>query len=103
MISGTVRDEHGTPLEGQLVLVTRTDGSQLPSGLMQSPVDTDAIGRFRIFGLPSGTYAVKARRTSGTFIENAPLSNEVRVSVSAGEERGGIELRLPPLTVSGQR
>lgn len=70
---------------------------------MQSPVRTDHGGHFRIFGLPSGAYFVKAWQTSGLFTRNEPLSNEVQVSVAAGEERGGIELRMPPLTVSEQR
>ena len=87
----------------QIVLVNRLSFRELPSGPMQLPVRTDRGGHFRIFGLPSGAHFVKARRTSGLFTRKEPLSNEVQVSVAAGEERGGIELRMPPLTVSEQR
>jgi len=70
---------------------------------MQLPVRTDHGGHFRIFSVPAGAYFVKARRTSGLFTRNEPFSNEVQVSVAAGEERGGIDLRTPPLRVSEQR
>lgn len=102
VITGIARDEHGKPLEGQVVLVNRTDGRKLPRSPMESPVTTDAAGGFRIFGLPAGSYIVKARRTAGSYREDAPSSNDVTVSLSEGEERGGIVLRLPPLTADGR-
>src|SRR5947209_20611968 len=52
-ISGTVTDPKGAVVVGATVTVTDAAGQQA-----HAPVATDAQGRYKIEGLPAGTYVV---------------------------------------------
>src|SRR2546423_10742589 len=73
-IAGTVTDPKGAVIVGATVTVTDAAGKQA-----HAPVATDAQGRFRVEGLPAGTYTV---------VVNAPGFKEARreqVSVAEGK------------------
>ena len=52
-VSGTVADPKGAVVVGATVTVTDAEGKQA-----HAPVQTDAQGRYKIEGLPAGTYVV---------------------------------------------
>src|SRR5687768_2302721 len=72
-LTGSVTDEQGLALPGTNVTVTNTS-----TGFSRSAV-ADSSGTYRIAGLPSGTYEVKADLTG--FASNARKG--VAVSVAA--------------------
>jgi hypothetical protein len=100
-IAGRVLDATGEPVE--FATVYASGGS----GLFGSP--TDGRGRFRIGGLPPGSYRLEAAsaaearpaappeiRTDGTVETHyGPSYFPAAVNVRPGDEAGGIEIRLP--------
>jgi protocatechuate 3,4-dioxygenase beta subunit len=66
-ISGRVVDEFGEPVALVQVQALRyqfySDGSRQP-GFSDGSDFTDDLGRFRLYGLPSGEYGIVARRTT---------------------------------------
>lgn len=114
VIAGRVIDAEGNPVERTTVEVL--------GGRLQPTVETDDRGEFRIGGLHTGKYLVKASsgtslpreiRTDGTaeinygptYYPSARTARSARaVNVSAGQEVTGIEIKLisvPVLHISG--
>jgi protocatechuate 3,4-dioxygenase beta subunit len=122
VISGTVTDTDGQPLEGVLMAALanhfdpRTSARQLRP-TMSTSAATDDRGNYRIFGLPAGTYVVSAQATS-RFGQDGPVVRQsgsegrrvaagttyypstpdqataTRISVAAGEERDGVDVQV---------
>ena len=86
-VAGTVLDEAGAPVAGARVALTGT-----PDGAGAKPLDrrttTGADGRFRIAGLESGTYALRASRRGS-------LASDLR-GLRGGEERLIVRLAAAP-------
>jgi protocatechuate 3,4-dioxygenase beta subunit len=107
VLSGTVVDEWGEPLDDVSVTVLRGDETQ-GSAVPVSGGNTDDRGAFRIAGLKPGEYTVKAEyRRQRFYRAPALLSEPVNVTVAEGEEVGGFQIavrREPPretFSVSG--
>ncbi|HZS43747.1 MAG TPA: carboxypeptidase regulatory-like domain-containing protein, partial [Blastocatellia bacterium] len=114
VITGRVIDQNGQPIIGILVSAVRThyhDGSRSYSGAEKDPIRTDDRGIYRIYGLVSGTYLVRAGgRTEGNdqyFINpyvNSPFiyyPSDQRVTakeivVSGSTEISGIDITFKP-------
>lgn len=120
IVSGTVVDEHGEPLEGIPVFaypIRRTDGLPMNGEIIKVARATDDRGLFRITGLTPGFYVIAARgsgeiarvgRARGYIPTYHPATTEVstavRVPVSAGLDVAGIDITVSPVftgTVSG--
>jgi hypothetical protein len=115
-IAGTVVDADGEPVENCNVMAESNRGGQSSQ--------SDAQGRFRIGGLTPGKYRIKAApeepltppeiRTDGTaevhysqtyYPSSLDEAGAAKVSVEAGTEAGGNEIRLvrtPIVRVSGR-
>ena len=110
VITGRVTDDLGEPAAGMMVTVMRrtvSDGRRqlTPFGMSS---ETDDLGRFRIAGLPTGTYYVGTRAFFGfgaaaeegfTFAQTyfpgtADTAEAQPVSVRAGQERAGVNIAL---------
>ncbi len=94
VVAGAVRDQFGTPLAGALVSVKQVavvNGSRRMSdvpNLRPAVTTTDDQGRYRIYGLPPGEYAVfceLSRMNSGTVRE----TNSADVDAVLRELRAG--------------
>src|SRR5947209_14469940 len=86
-ISGTVTDPKGAVVVGATVTVT--DAAGQPA---HAPVQTDAQGRYKIEGLPAGTYVVTV--SSKGFKE----ARREQLSVEAGETAAvNFQLEVAPL------
>jgi hypothetical protein len=106
VISGTVTTSNGNPVVGVRVRVQMIrDGNGQPSRYGASTRDrgTDDRGKYRIYGLPSGTYLVF---TGGVSSSDGPYDNDAptyspssvrdtaaEISVRAGEETGDVDIR----------
>jgi outer membrane receptor for ferrienterochelin and colicins len=85
-LSGTVRDASRTPVSGAQVLLVGTSFG----------ATTDPDGRYRLTGVPAGTYELRVQR-----IGQRPKS-VTGVSVSAGEEATlDVQLETAPTTLGG--
>ena len=107
VISGTVTTPTGSPVVGVMVRVQMIrDGNGQPSryGVSTRNRGTDDRGKYRIYGLPTGTYLVFAGGSSnpgdGPYDNDAPTysPSSVRntaseISVRAGEETGDVDIR----------
>ena len=110
VITGRVTDDLGEPAAGMMVAVMRRAVSEgrrqlMPFGMSS---ETDDLGRFRIAGLPTGTYYVGTRAFFGfgaaaeegfTFAQTyfpgtADTAEAQPVSVRAGQERAGVNFAL---------
>ncbi len=121
VVSGRIRDEDGSPLEGARVEVWRTgiaNGQRVLSVVGRATADDR--GRFRVGGLPPGFYLVSAADPAWDAAADpvGPLSYAptyypgvafpdaaARVSVQAGRETPGIEFTVRvvrPVRVSGR-
>jgi hypothetical protein len=98
VIAGTVTDPKGAVIIGATVAVTDAAGNQtLPS------VKTDAQGRFKIEGLPAGTYVVivsaagfrEARREQVSVVEGKTATFDFRLEV--GPVETSVEVRAGAL------
>lgn len=94
VIAGRVIDDGGDPVARRQIVLSRPSAPASPSvkGLYPS---TNSRGQYRIIGLPAGTYAVGAAtpQLSGF---SGPAADNVMVTVAAGDEREGIDLRASP-------
>jgi hypothetical protein len=128
VITGVVTDPAGNP--EPRVFVTALGHQFVGAGgerrlSPEQTVETDDRGVYRIFGLPAGDYVVRIQRTAvgpdpaarlsssdGRDMVAAPVffpsstdsSAATRVTVAAGEERDGIDIRtqyVPTASISG--
>ncbi len=117
VIEGTVRRSNGEAAGGAVVVPLRlasTATAQLEP-LIAQRATTDDQGRYRLFGLAAGEYGVAAIAGSGggpgaagigfpVFAPGTPVPQEAtRMSVAAGEERTGFDVRLPSYSTSAVR
>src|SRR5438045_133975 len=94
-ISGTVTDQKGPFIVGATVTVTDAAGQQA-----HAPVETDAQGRYKIEGLPAGTYVVvvaskgfkEARREQLSVAEGKTAALDFQLEV-APIEGGAVEVK----------
>jgi len=109
VITGTVRNETGEPVEGVRVrasLVGDTRRVPWPYGLLLTEQTTDDRGVYRIYGLPTGTYVVRAGGAGAAQSEPDPFEKDVptyapssnrdtaeEISVRAGEEMSNVDIR----------
>jgi protocatechuate 3,4-dioxygenase beta subunit len=112
-IMGTVVDEAGEPVAGVMVRALRprgpTDSRFASSAFGAAAQRTDDRGRFRLFGLPPGTYFVAAATNSGIGTAaagegwpatlypgttDAALASALRID--AGRDLSGIDITLGP-------
>ncbi|MGH9572944.1 MAG: carboxypeptidase regulatory-like domain-containing protein [Candidatus Acidiferrales bacterium] len=100
IISGTVTDQDGEPIEGMQVSVLRP-ATVLPRSIAQAGAATDDQGAFRVIGIPTGDWYVGANTTSirsdidsgATYYPNADTeANASLVKVTAGSETPGIRI-----------
>jgi hypothetical protein len=112
VITGLVTDAKGDPIVGVPVRATTSGGlAAMMSGANGIGIgETDDRGIYRLYGLPPGQYAVKAggggqsiRMLSSGYDLDAPTyypsgsyDTAVPVSVRAGEETVGIDIRYRP-------
>jgi hypothetical protein len=121
IVTGTVVDQQGQPVVSMNVRAVRVrelDGSPPPSNFFPAGDDrTDDRGVYRIYGLRPGLYIVFAGGSNSpvygpfgsygevaTFYPSGPRDTAAEVGVRAGQELGGIDIRLrddPARTVSG--
>ena len=100
-ISGTIRDHSGDPADGVRVFVAPAElgrsiqeTAQLSflslGSLTVETVNTDDLGRYRIFGLAPGAYIVAALPTvTGTSGIDLPSREQVDAELRALQQRGG--------------
>lgn len=111
VITGLVTDADGAPLVGLFVEAVRVrypDGSAVREGAggrVWQPRQTDDRGVYRIYGLRPGAYIVRAGGRSSfgpftpydlkvpTYHPSAPREGAINVSVLAGQETSGIDIR----------
>jgi len=120
VITGTVLDADGAPVQNVAVraLARRFDGTSGQSRDAEAgpePMRTDDRGVYRLYGLPAGDYLVAAQPSGNrpadrvrpmerpekayalgrVFHPSAVEATQAaRIAVAAGEERGGIDIRL---------
>ena len=112
VVSGTVINSKGDPVVGigvRVQMVRDESDREVPGGMNYENV-TDDRGVYRVYGVPSGTYVVAAdgsvasspysRFNVNAFANDvptyAPSSNREaanRISVRAGEETSGVDIR----------
>jgi len=109
VITGTVRNETGEPVEGVRVrasIIGDTRRLQFPYGLLGTEQVTDDRGVYRIYGLATGTYVVRAGGPGEAQPEPNPYETDVptyapssnrdtadEISVRAGEETSNVDIR----------
>jgi hypothetical protein len=86
VITGTVRDQNGEPLQGVDVMTSDVRaGAVAPAGQRQTAV-TDNLGRYRLASLPAGVYVVSAA------LPNVPVPNATALlALSRGDVQGAIQ------------
>lgn len=121
VVSGRVRDEDGSPLEGARIEVWRPRvGGGPPSLVVVGRAVTDDRGEFRVTGVPPGFYLVSgtdpawdAAADAGGLLNHPPTfypgvlnpDEAARVVVDAGRDTGGLEWTIRvarPVRVSGR-
>jgi hypothetical protein len=118
ILTGTVMDEHGEPLEGVAITPVQYWGNERPSRLLMtaSARPTDDRGHYRVIGLVPGTYVVSARvrgelfsdgRTTGYNTTYYPGTGDSsmarRVTVEAGRDFAGVDIVVAPTTTATVR
>ncbi len=108
VISGTVFDEDNQPMEGVMVAAIRLTyqrGGQQQEQQLRN-VMTDDLGDFRLYGLPSGSYFVRAQNPNANPITggqtsrsayypgSATIESAQKVKVNAGNESSGIRFAI---------
>ena len=94
VISGTVRDQFGTPIASSQVAVKQpvfVNGQRRMIDVTNVPVPratTDDKGRYRIYGLPPGDYAVFCGGGSASYM-GVRETNTADVEAAIREMRGG--------------
>ena len=120
-VTGTVINAAGDPVVGipvRVRMIRDLNGRSLPRGPMRENV-TDDRGIYRIYGLMTGTYIVSAGGPTenshafinafeydvATFAPSSTRETAGEISVRAGEEVSGIDIRYraePGRTISGE-
>jgi len=115
-IMGFVRDEDGDPIR-QVNIAVLAYGYDPTGRKMQvrDETQTDALGEYRIFDLPPGTYYLRAKPMSAQAPAMAPMTEAYAtvyypnsipqagasaVELAAGQEQRGIDFVLHPISVS---
>jgi hypothetical protein len=103
VITGTVTNLSGDPVVGVRVraqMMRDADGQRSRYGAVLREISTDDRGKYRIYGLPTGTYLVFAGGGYGAYENDAPIyapssarDIATEVSVRAGEESSGVDIR----------
>ena len=122
IVTGTVVDEHGEPVEGMTVWafqLGRLGGRTATVSTVLLPQNTDDRGHYRLFGLTPGTYLVaSSNRTPVSMSPDEPArvyapayhpgtpdaAAATRIVVDVGQDANGIDIALTPTrtaTVSG--
>ena len=102
VISGTLRDDTGAPVDGIAVSVTaaRTTGSPGILTLSNVSATTNDLGEYRVFGLEPGAYYVSATpAAAGTLPRIALAEREVDIALDALRRRqalGAAAASTPP-------
>ena len=95
-IRGTVADEKGQPLPGLRMEAYRVANRRMSA--VRANSTTDDRGRYAINGLLPGEYVVEALNEASqrsAFHPSGPApNNAVPVTIEAGEELGGIDIRF---------
>jgi hypothetical protein len=109
VMTGTVTNAAGEPVVAVTVrvqMVRDSNGRRVPSGFSRQR-STDDRGVYRIYGLPAGTYVVVAGPATmfpspepnaydgdaPTYAPSSTRDNATEVSVRAGEEVSGVDIR----------
>jgi hypothetical protein len=110
VVTGKVMEATGDPIvsaQVSIILIRDKDNKQLSGGWIRN-TQTDDQGTYRVYGLPAGTYLVRAGgpdRNSGsgpvnpynndapTYYPAASRSTASEVSLQLGEEVAGIDIR----------
>jgi hypothetical protein len=121
-IAGRVTDDYGDPVTGATVRVLKysfTRGRRQLTQAVQSFDRTDDLGRFRVYGLPAGSYyvggLVRAEVMNGAPVPSsgfaptyypgtANVAEAGRIACATGQDVAGIDFALsvvPTLGVSG--
>ena len=109
VITGTVRTETGEPVEGVSVRALMAGDSRRvpwPYAFLSMEQTTDDRGVYRIYGLPAGTYVVRAGGAGLAHYDPDPFETDVptyapssnrdtaeEVTVRAGEETSNVDIR----------
>ena len=103
VIAGSVEDEDGFPVRYVRILALTHDPAGDVAGTRISW--TDDLGKFRVAGLSSGSYYLHvdpgaarywdASYTGAFYPAAAEFQGAETIDVSAGQERSGIQIRLP--------
>jgi hypothetical protein len=116
IISGKIEDEDGFPVEGALVQAARYRMVRGERKLQPLAVtQTDDLGQYRLINLPAGRYWVHVgsgsagnwdrRYVAEYFPGTLGPDDTGQVSVEAGQEHGGVDIRLTKhegVSVSGR-
>ena len=94
VVAGTAVDDLNEPVENAHIWLLTPSADSTDATKLLGAGRTDDRGRFRIIGLPGGVYdlygAVGGRGGGDTTLRSEP----VPIDIAAGEEIGGISLRL---------
>ena len=107
VVAGTAVDDLNEPVENAHIWLLASGANSTDAAKLLGAGRTDGRGLFRIIGLPEGSYdlhgAVGGRGGGDTTLRSGP----VPIDIAAGEEIGGISLRLADMagttfTVAGR-
>ena len=112
VIAGRVIDDAGDPAAGRQIVLSRPSAPASPIVRGRYQV-SNSRGEYRLFGLSAGTYGVGVAPPSERGLPASAPSGSVTLTVAAGEEREGVDLRasLPgrttyvtirPVAIDGQ-
>jgi hypothetical protein len=112
VVTGTIVDEHGEPVEGVQVTAMRVprSGGQMEPWITAIARPSDDRGQFRVIGITPGTYVFRALASGNVGAPDRPLAyvpslspsgTDValaqRVSVEAGRDGSGADIVLSPV------
>ena len=90
-VEGRVLDEAGEPVSRQIVIAARImAGSDVAERVPQTPVATDDLGRYRVYGLEPGEYVVA--------VENSPFVHTPVTWAGARNAAASFVMELEPTT-----
>jgi hypothetical protein len=118
-IMGFVRDEDGDPVrQVDVALLVYAHGSSGKKLQIRQDMQTDALGEYRLFDLPPGTYYLRAKPLSAQnpamglpteayatiYYPNSPhQAGAGTVQLAAGQEQRGIDFVLHSISVASIR
>lgn len=106
VLSGTVSFDDGSPAPGVPVMAQSADpdastgaqNSDAEARHLTYSAQTDDRGQYRVIGVPSGVYTLKAwpRSDFPTFLGNTVATSHARkIALKQGEERTGLDIQIP--------